>query len=326
MLLYYRGVLPDFNAGVRIAVVGTRKLSDYGRKHAFSLSYDLAKSGATVVSGMAEGIDGVALAAALAADAPTVAVLGTGIDVCYPAEHLTLAKEIVKRGCVLTEYPPGTQPTRYTFPKRNRIISGLSSACLVIEGTERSGSLITARYAKEQGRLIYALPGYVGNKNSEAGNLLIKNGAKIVTAAEDIIRDFSDISRTDILNPFVLSEKLPVSMHEVLSAYRISCVAPSDDIFNPPRRKSKNIDKNPTETPKPQATESLPVRNDEEVASRFSKEVYQIYKKIPTDSDCAIESLSDSDHSLREVMRALLKLEMGRYVTLLPGERVIRKQ
>ena len=108
VLLYYRGVLPNFNEGLRIAVVGTRKLSDYGRKNAFSIARDLAISGATIVSGMATGIDAVAMAGALSIGAPTIAVIGSGIDVCYPKEHLTLAREIVKSGCVITEYPPNT--------------------------------------------------------------------------------------------------------------------------------------------------------------------------------------------------------------------------
>ena len=187
VLLYYRGRLPDFNNKLFVAAVGTRSLSDYGRRAAFKISYDLACAGATVVSGMAMGIDGVALAGALSAGGSTVAVIGSGIDVCYPSGHLTLAREIVKNGCVITEFPPGTPPNRFDFPRRNRIISGLCSATLVIEGREKSGALITARYAQEQGRVVYAVPGNVGSPNSEVSNLLIKNGALLCTGAEDII-------------------------------------------------------------------------------------------------------------------------------------------
>ena len=126
VLLYYRGILPDFNRDFFLAAVGTRSISGYGRKNTFRICHDLASTGAIIVSGMAIGIDGVAMAGALSAGAKTVAVIGSGIDVCYPPQHLNLAREIVKQGCVLTEYAPGTQPTKFSFPARNRIISGLS--------------------------------------------------------------------------------------------------------------------------------------------------------------------------------------------------------
>ena len=330
VLLYYRGVLPDFNSGVRIAVVGTRRLSDYGRKNAFSLSYDLAKSGATVVSGMAIGIDGVALGAAISAGAPTIAVIGSGIDVCYPPEHLTLARNIVKCGCVFTEYAPGTRPTRHSFPQRNRIISGLSSSVVVIEGRERSGAGITAKYAKDQGRHIYALPGAVGTKNSETCNLLIKNGASLITRAEDIIKDYSDISKGGILNPFLLEEQPSVSMNEALSELGVCAVTQSDDIFKPAfkrKEKSNNNNQSYALTSKNHTTASIADNTDlreGEVGAAFNSDILKIYKKIPPSGDCTIESLADENYSMREVMRAILKLEMGRFITVLPGERVKR--
>ena len=155
VLLYYRGNLPDFKSELCISVVGTRSVSEYGRKNAFYVSRDLAKAGATIVSGMAIGIDGVALAGALSEGKATVAVIGSGIDVCYPSQHKRLAREIVKRGCVVTEYAPGTRPNAVNFPVRNRIISGLSEAVVVIEGHEKSGAIITARRAFSQGRAVY---------------------------------------------------------------------------------------------------------------------------------------------------------------------------
>ena len=120
VLLYYRGILPDFNNICAVSTVGTRALTDYGRKNAFKISYDLACAGAVVVSGMALGIDAVCHVGALSAGGKTVAVIGSGIDVCYPSQHLHLARAIVKNGCVMTEFAPGTQPSRYNFPKRNR--------------------------------------------------------------------------------------------------------------------------------------------------------------------------------------------------------------
>ena len=329
VLLYYRGELPDFNSGVRIAIVGTRKLTDTGRKNAFHLAYDLAKSGATVVSGMAIGIDGVAHAGALAANMPTVAVIGSGIDVCYPKAHLKLARNIVRCGCILTEYPIGTRPNKFNFPQRNRIISGLCSGVAVIEGREKSGAMITAKYAQMQGRRLYAFPGSVGAENSEAGNLLIKNGATLITRAEDVIKDYSDISKGPILNPFKLDEKIPVSMNSVLTELGVCALAPNDGIFKPVIKKQNKIydinvpDLN-TEAEKRFDKSSLERSALSEVEAAFNSDILEIYKKIPQDGDCQIESLADEKHTVRDVMKAMLKLEMGRFITMLPGERVKR--
>ena len=322
VLLYYRGKLPDFNSEFFVSVVGTRRLSEYGRKNAFSISRDLARAGAVIVSGMAIGIDGVAHAGALSDDKITVAVLGCGIDVCYPKQHLRLAREIVKNGCVITEFCPGTRPLRHHFPIRNRIISALSPAVLVIEGKEKSGALITARSAFSQGRVVYALPGNVGNVNSELTNLLIKNGAKLCTCADDIVYDF-DASAAGKLNPFVLSQHVPIDMFEVLSDLSVSAVSQGDRIFKIPRGKRSKTNelskKSSTENPLPQNSTS-----SEADLSGFDQTVVKIYKKIPVGTECAVESLIDDDLSLREVMKGLLKLEMGRFITMLPGEKVRR--
>ena len=332
VLLYYRGILPDFNRGAWVAVVGTRRLSDYGRKNAFTITRDLAISGANVVSGMAVGIDGVAMAGALSADAPTVAVIGSGIDVCYPKEHLTLAKEIVKRGCIITEYPPSTPPDRYNFPKRNRIISGLCSATIVIEGRERSGAMITARYAKSQGKTLYALPGNVGNPNAQLTNLLIKNGAKMITAADDIVKDFSAGQAPALLNPFKLAKATPVDMFSYLREYRVSCVAPSDDVFVPKVERRKIKADVPKSEPQKDLTDthdgSFSVEKAKEaesaVSKQFDKDILNIYKKIPAEAECDIEALVDEAHSPKVVMRALLKLEIGGFIIMLPGGRIKR--
>ena len=319
VLLYYRGVWQDFNSGgFYSAIVGTRSVSDYGRKNTFTIARDLARAGATVVSGMAIGIDGVALAGALSVNAPTVAVIGSGIDVCYPAQHITLAREIVKRGCVITEFAPGTPPNRYNFPKRNRIISGLCAVTLVMEGRENSGALITARCAQEQGRVVYALPGNVGSPTSEVTNLLLKNGARALVSADDIVRDF-ETEYHGKLNPFKLAEKSPVDMGLVLSEYKVAATAPSDNIFEHKSARTKS------EKPKAAAAE-VKVTSPEPPSAmpNFDKETLALYKRIPLEGDIHIESLVDCDHDLRSIMKVLLKLEMGHFVVMLPGERVKR--
>ncbi len=316
VLLYYRGVLPDFNSGVYISSVGTRSLSDYGRRTAFKLTYDLASAGAVIVSGMAMGIDGVSHAGALAAGAITVAVIGSGIDICYPPSHLRLAREIVKSGCVITEFAPGTPPSRFNFPKRNRIISGISAATIVVEGGERSGSIITARCAKNQGRRVYAVPGNVGQKNSEASNLLIKNGAKLITCAEDIIKDLEDL-HLGALNPFKLSARCPVNMMDTLREYEVSAVCQNDGIFIPSKPRKDNITEQiPSDTQEPPIAEPT---------ESFDARALKLYKKIPMTGECSVDSLVDSDFSLRDIMKYLLKLEMGKFIVMLPGEKVARK-
>lgn len=322
VLLYYRGILPEFNKRFFVAAVGTRSLSDYGRKHTFKISFDLASVGAIIVSGMAIGIDGVAMAGALSSGGSCVAVIGSGIDVCYPPQHLQLAREIVKNGCVLTEYAPGTRPSRFNFPSRNRIISGLSSATIVFEGPEKSGALITARCATEQGRRVYTLPAPIGHKNGELSSLLIKNGAKICTRAEDVINDFTD-KFTSTLNPFLLKERVSIDMMSALRKYSVCAVCPGDDIFNPPRTFAKNSTE--TENKEPLGVQLEDKREPVLPPNGFDKESLKVYKKIPLNSPCTIESLVSDQMNLREVIKHLLKLEVSGFVVLLPGEMVSRK-
>ncbi len=321
VLLYYRGILPDFNGGFYVSVVGTRAISDYGRKNAFKISYDLASAGATIVSGMAMGIDGISHAAALEAGGTTVAILGSGIDICYPSPHLQLARNIVKSGCIMTEFAPHTPPARNNFPTRNRIISGLSVLTVVIEGKEKSGARITAACALEQGRTVYALPGNIESSNSELANMLLKNGAKILTSADDIVRDYQD-KYPAVINPFNLKNTLPVDIMDTLSKYSVVAVASNDDVFPPiKRQRTKKIftEKTPVEE------KTLTTVEDSTVETKFDARTFNIYKKIPIEGDCAIESLIDAENTLRDVMKSLLKLEMGQFITMLPGERVSRK-
>ena len=190
LALYYKGTIPDFAEYLTVGVVGTRRVSDYGANAAYTIAYDLAKSGAIVVSGMAEGTDGIAHRGALDALGFTVAILGSGIDVVYPKKNAKLYSELILNGLIMTEYAPGTPPNGWRFPQRNRLISGISSAVLVVEAAEKSGSLITADYAKKQGRLLYSIPGKVGEYTSLGTNELIRSGAKMTTCANDIITDF----------------------------------------------------------------------------------------------------------------------------------------
>jgi DNA processing protein len=185
-LLWVRGN-PDAIGGVSVAIVGSRRASAYGLQVAERLARDLADRGIVVVSGLARGADGAAHRGAVRAGGATTAVLGSGCDVVYPAEHRALADEIVGRGAILSELPPGTPPRRPHFPRRNRLISGLSLAVVIVEAAERSGTLITARCGLDQGREVMAVPGNVLSGASRGCHALIKDGAKLVETVDDIL-------------------------------------------------------------------------------------------------------------------------------------------
>ncbi len=170
-----------------VAIVGTRHASVYGRQQAERLAYGLARAGVTVISGLARGIDAAAHQGALDGEGRTLAVFGCGLGHIYPPEHAELAERIAAHGALISEYAPYIEPRGGLFPQRNRIISGLSHATLVIEAPERSGSLITARTAGEQGREVLALPGNVNSRNSQGTNLLIRDGAKLIRNVDDIL-------------------------------------------------------------------------------------------------------------------------------------------
>ncbi len=189
-VLYVRGS-PEAAGRAAVGVVGSRAPSEYGREMTRLLCGGLASAGIAVVSGLARGIDGEAHETALSRGGGTVAVLGSGVDVLYPPEHGDLCRRIEERGAVLSEHPLGTRPLPHHFPARNRIISGLSLGVVVVEATERSGSLITARWALEQGREVFAVPGPAGASRSRGPHRLIREGAKLVENLADIIEEIA---------------------------------------------------------------------------------------------------------------------------------------
>ncbi|MBO5256725.1 MAG: DNA-processing protein DprA [Clostridia bacterium] len=193
LTLYLRGTMPDCNTNMTTAVVGTRKMTEYGRTMAYSLGVGLTYGGSIVVSGMALGSDSMALIGALDAGGQVIAVLGSGVDVIYPREHRDIYRKIVERGAVISEYPPGTPPIGSHFPVRNRIMSGIADATVVVEADARSGSLITAAHAFDQGKKVFAVPGKIGDAGSEGTNNLIRDGALAVLTAEDILAEFEFI-------------------------------------------------------------------------------------------------------------------------------------
>jgi DNA processing protein len=187
-ILYVRGEIHPGDES-SVAIVGTRRATPYGRQSAERIATELAQAGVTVVSGLARGVDAAAHRAALAAGGRTIAVLGSGPDVIYPAEHQRLAEQILESGAVISEFPPGAKPDARNFPARNRIISGMTLGTLVIEAPSRSGALITATFAADQGRDVFVIPGSIFAQSCEGTNGLLRDGARLVRNGADVLED-----------------------------------------------------------------------------------------------------------------------------------------
>jgi DNA processing protein len=187
-LLYVRGELTAADDS-SVAIVGTRRATPYGRQSAERIAGELAEAGITIVSGLARGVDGVAHRAALEAGGRTIAVLGSGPDVIYPGEHRRLAEQTLESGAILSEFPPGAKPDAQNFPARNRIVSGMTLGTLIVEAPARSGALITASFAADQGREVFVLPGSIFAESAEGTNALLRDGARLIRNGADILED-----------------------------------------------------------------------------------------------------------------------------------------
>jgi len=192
-VLYTKGTVPSFECAPGIGLVGTRNASGHGLRMARKLGREIAACGGIVVSGGAKGIDGEGLWGAIDVDKPCVAVLAGGVDITYPKTNQPLFDAILAKGCLISEYPPGTPHMRWNFLQRNRIISGISSAVVVVEAPERSGALNTANWAFEQSRDVYCVPGNAENADCAGSNALLKDGARAVSAGWDVMEEFAAI-------------------------------------------------------------------------------------------------------------------------------------
>ncbi|MBR5381053.1 MAG: DNA-processing protein DprA [Oscillospiraceae bacterium] len=191
LLLYVLGRLPDMDSEAAVAIVGTRKCTPYGVKTAEKFGYEIARAGGLVISGLARGIDSAAARGALRGGGSVVGVLGTAIDVVYPSENRGLFRDVISTGAIVSEYPPGAPTTRGNFPARNRIMSGLSVGVTVIEAPERSGALITAAHALEQGRDVFAVPGNVDAPSCAGSNGLLREGAQAAVSGAGIVGEYA---------------------------------------------------------------------------------------------------------------------------------------
>ena len=222
LVLYYKGVLPDWDSVPIVGVVGTRKASIYGLQVAKRLAAQITRSGGLIVSGGAAGADTAAMQGGLDAGGPVVGVLGCGVDVVYPRSNQNLFEAVAENGCLISEYPPGTEPLSWNFPARNRIISGISSGVLVVEAPEKSGALITARYAMEQGRDVFVVPGNIDNPSCAGSNLLLQEGAIPVFSGWNVLENYEFLYPGKVkkqkVDPFYVNQSSEAKVAQPVSA------------------------------------------------------------------------------------------------------------
>lgn len=321
LVLYYKGTLPDLDGAPAIGVVGTRHASAYGMTSAKRMGYQITKCGGIVVSGVAYGIDGLAMRGALSAGGSVVGVLGCGADVVYPTSNRALFADLEQHGCLLSEFVPGTLPYKWNFPKRNRIISGLCDGVLVVEAPERSGSLITARQAADQGRDVFVVPGNIGVATCVGSNALLRDGAIAVTCGYDVVSEYAAIY-PDKVKKDTADSHLTVYPDELaMAAAQPAKVAqkpilPKNDQKNTKRNDKKTIDK-----------EELPPYSDGNDKKPALTENEQALVALLGDGERLVDDvIAASPLSSGLVLATLTMLEVKGVVTGLPGRRVALKK
>ena len=342
ILLYCLGHFPDFNSALCIGIVGTRKMSEYGKQSAYKIGYELSSAGAIVVSGMALGVDGAAASGALSAGGRTVAVLGCGISVVYPKEHKRLMEEISRKGAVITEYPPTEAPHGHNFPKRNRIISGLCQGVLVVEGAAGSGALITARRAIDQGREVFALPGKIDESNSDGPNELIREGAYPALCSDDILRHYDFLYHDVIDYSKHTKAKRKVARGDADAALRKYGVGsrvlkfandpkpqdpaqtqtPDEESFVLEQKREE--EQAPIEQASTEKRESM-ADNSAELLAGLDETTRRVFESLPIDKAVSPDALAAAGIGVGEAITSLTMLELCGLVSSLPGGLYVRK-
>lgn len=329
ILLYCKGRFPDFNLRLCVGIVGTRRMSEYGKQSAYKIAYELGSSDVLTVSGMALGVDGVSACGALAAGGETVAVLGCGLDIVYPRQHKALMDEIARHGAVISEYPPKEPPHSYNFPKRNRIISGLCQGVLIVEASAGSGALITAADAAAQGREVFAVPGKISDAGAEGPNELIREGAYAVLSAEDILKHYQLIYGEDYDNDKrARAKRRYVGTDEALGRYGLTYALstetdeiPEERVFEVKRQKRK------AEKPEaePKATKTDVPESVSALVESLGPITRKIYDCLPHDRAVSADAALIDGLTASDVITSLTMLEISGLVASLPGGMYIRK-
>ncbi len=303
MVLYYKGRLIDFDGLPLIGIVGTRHATAYGITVAKRMGYQIAVCGGVVVSGMAFGIDGVAMSGALTAGMPVVGVLGCGVDIVYPPSNKALFADTVKSGCILSEFPPGTPPYGWNFPKRNRIISGISCGVLVVEAPQKSGALITAHQALEQGRDVFVVPGNIDVDTCKGSNALLRDGAIAATSGWDVVGEYEAQFPDKIhkVNPPAMQQSYPDEVQQPRVAQKPKLI---ERIHKEKLNKQK---------PAEQVEESLPA---------LSAQEERIVALMNEGNTLVDDIIAHMQQPAASVLAALTMLQIKGVVKSLPGKRV----
>ena len=324
VLLYYKGQLPDFDAQPVIGVVGTRKASAYGLQTAKRMGYQISRCGGIVVSGMAYGIDAMAMSGALTAGQPTVGVLGCGADLIYPQSNKGLFEDVAMYGCIFSEFAPGTQPAKWTFPRRNRIISGLSNGILVVEAPEKSGALITANHALEQGRDVFVVPGNIDQPGFFGSNRLLREGAILASSGWDVLSEYEAVYPDKIhrdLTPAhqtVYPDEIAKSAAEGEKPMPKVAQIPEVPGKNNPLKKileKKSIDNQPSEAYSDVNT----------AAPKLSEQEQSIVDALRSGERLVDDVIAETGLTTGKILALLTMLELKGVVKRLPGKRISLK-
>lgn len=323
VVFYYKGRLPDFDTAPMIGVVGTRKATPYGMTVAKRLGYQIAKCGGVVVSGMAAGIDGMAMKGALTAGGMTVGVLGCGADVVYPLSNRGLFKDTENYGCILSEFPPGTPPIGRNFPKRNRILSGMSNGVLVVEAPEKSGALITAHLAADQGRDVFVVPGNIDMESCVGSNRLLRDGAIAVSSGWDILSEYESLYPGRVRESGAASTQTAYP-DEVIAAVEaekpMAKVAQKPRILGKKEPSKQKIDKKVIDIGAPRSYSDF---NDK--LSNLSADEQKIASALKNGERLVDDVIAETGLTTGKVLATLTLLEVKGIVKRLPGKRICLK-
>ncbi len=314
LVLYYKGNLTGLDSSPVIGVVGTRKASAYGLTTAKKMGYQIARCGGILVSGLAEGNDGSAMTGALTAGGMVVGVLGCGVDVVYPAMHRSLYRDTEKNGCLISEFPPKTPPYKWNFPKRNRIISGLSNGVLVVEAPRGSGSLITAKQAADQGRDVFVVPGNIDVPTFHGSNALLRDGAIAVSCGWDVVSEYAflypDKIRRETGETVFLSEQ-----EKPLAKVAQKPETPAKKPLFDRKKEKKPIDNGQKKS----------YSDQQDILKSLPPEEQELLKPLQKGEALVDDLIAASGLNAGKVLSMLTMLQIRGVVELLPGKRVTLK-
>ena len=324
ILLYYKGRLPDLDGSPVIGVVGTRKASAYGLQTAKRMGYQIGRCGGIVVSGMAFGVDGMAMAGALTAGQMTVGVLGCGADMVYPLSNRGLFADVENYGCILSEFAPGTPPLKQNFPKRNRIISGLSCGVLIVEAPEKSGALITARQAADQGRDVFVVPGNIDMPTCVGSNRLLRDGAIAVGSGWDVVSEYQALYPDKIRKDTAPAHQTayPDEVQKAAQTQERPLAKVAQNLRKPGNKENLKVQTDKKVIDKEQ---SAPYIDLNDILPKLSEEEQAIVKAVANGQRLVDDVIAETGLTTGKLLACLTMLELKGIIKRLPGKRISMK-